>query len=157
MRNIFLPSLVCLLSVSWAVAQSVDSRITEKLNQLNFKYEVKEDGTFQFTVPVSQRTQMIYIHSVTNLYDKMEIREVYSVVHQSKTPLDLARTQKLLMDNGQKKIGAWEVVLDGDTYFVIFTAKISATSDASDLKSVIDIVATAADSMEKEMFTIDEW
>jgi hypothetical protein len=139
------------------VAQSVDSRITEKLNQLNFKYEVKEDGTFQFTVPVSQRTQMIYIHSVTNLYDKMEIREVYSVVHQSKTPLDLARTQKLLMDNGQKKIGAWEVVLDGDTYFVIFTAKISATSDASDLKSVIDIVATAADSMEKEMFTIDEW
>jgi hypothetical protein len=154
-RNIL---VIYLLLVSMGVyAQTPDRRVTERLNQLNFKYDVKEDGTFQFTIPVGSRSQIIYIHSVTNLYDKIELREVYSVVHQSKIAPDAARLQRLLIDNSQKKLGAWELVLDGGTYFVIFTAKISADMDASDMKSVIDIVATSSDSMEKELFTVDEW
>ena len=137
--------------------QLADKRVSENLNKLNFKYDVKEDGTFQFTVPVGNRSQMIFIHSNTSSYDNLEIREVYSVIYQSASkPEDFVLT-KLLIDNGQKKLGAWELIFDNNLYFLVFTAKVSPTLDAANLKSVIDIVATSSDSLEQILFTTDEW
>ena len=62
---------------------NVDARVTNNLNKLNFKYNIKDDGTFHFTIPVGNRTQMVFIHSKTSSYGKLEIREVYSVIYQS--------------------------------------------------------------------------
>ena len=63
----------------------------------------------------------------------------------------------MLIDNGQKKLGAWELIIEDNTYFMVFTAKVGATLDDSDLKSAIDIVATSADAMEQLLFNTDEW
>ncbi|TAE72718.1 MAG: hypothetical protein EAZ85_09015 [Bacteroidetes bacterium] len=139
-------------------AQKADNRVAENLKNLSFKYELQpEDATFKFTVPIGKRTQTIFIESSTSTYDKLEMREVYSIVHQSRNIPDQSRLVKLLMDNAQKKIGAWEIVYEGSEYFIIFTAKIPANADASDMKSAIDIVSASSDGMEQQLFATDEW
>ncbi len=139
-------------------AQKFDNRVSENLKTLAFKYELQpEDATFKFTVPIGKRTQTIFVESSTSTYDKLEMREIYSIIHQSKNIPDQSRLVKLLMDNAQKKIGAWEIVYEGSEYFIIFTAKIPANADASDMKSAIDIVAASSDGMENQLFTTDEW
>lgn len=145
-------------SISITSAQNnVDTRITSNLNKLNFKYDVKDDGTFQFTMPVGNRTQMVFIHSKTSSYGQLEIREVYSVIYQSSKKPDEIKLNRLLIDNGQKKLGAWELIFEDNTYFIVFTAKIPAQLNDSDLKSTIDIVATSSDAMEQTLFNTDEW
>jgi hypothetical protein len=139
-------------------AQKPDQRIVDNLKELNFKYKIKpDDGTFQFTVPVNTRTQMIFVHSNTSIYDKLEIREVYSVIYQSPNKPDADKLATLLLDNSQKKLGAWELVYEDRNYFLVFTAKIPAITDSTDLKSTIDIVASSADLMEQQLFLSDEW
>lgn len=147
----------CLIAPNLSSQSLVDSRITQNLNNLNFKYDVKDDGTFQFTIPVGNRSQLIFIHSKTSTYDKLEIREIYSVIYQSTIRPNENILAQLLTDNSQKKLGAWELIFDGNTYFIVFTAKVAANLDESDTKSVIDIVASSADAMELQFFNSDEW
>ncbi|TAE47873.1 MAG: hypothetical protein EAY69_05865 [Cytophagales bacterium] len=143
---------------SFALAQKTDNRVADNLKALSFKYEIQsEDGTFKFTVPIGKRTQTVFIESTISSYDKLEMREIYSIVHQSPHIPDQSRLVKLLMDNAQKKIGAWEIVYEGSEYFIIFTAKVPANADASDMKSAIDIVAASSDGMEQQLFATDEW
>jgi hypothetical protein len=147
-----------ILNVGEVFAQNIDQRIIDNLNQLNFKYQTKTpDGTFQFTVPLGNRTQMLFIHSNTSTYDKLEIREIYSVIYQSPNKPNMDNLTTLLLDNAQKKLGAWELVYENKNYFIVFTAKILATADSADLKSAIDIVASSADAMEQQLFVSDEW
>ncbi len=161
-RNAFFTGLFTILFLnvfsSWALAQNnVDVRVTENLNRLNFQYDIKEDGTFEFLVPLGDRTQMIFIHSNTSTYEPLEIRDIYSVIYQSpQAPGQLVLSQ-LLIDNGQKKLGAWELIFNNNTYYIVFTAKVSANMNDGELKSVIDIVATSADAMEQTLFKSDEW
>ena len=157
MLRIIMITSILLIQWSGIWAQKPDSRITENLKELNFKFNVKEDGTFEAKIPISNRTQIVFIHSNTSTYDKLEMREIYSVISQSNQYPNEATLLKLLQDNGQKKLGAWELIKEQNNYFIVFTAKISATLDAADLKSVIDIVATAADAMEQQLYMIDEW
>jgi hypothetical protein len=137
-------------------AQKVDERLLNALTPLNIKYQT-EGSTIFFKQPIGKRTQVVYIDNNTDIFDKFEVRQVYSTVHESSKPLDQTRLQKLLIANGKKKIGAFEMVEKEGAYFVIFTAKVSPTLDATDLKSVIDMVATVADSTEESMFYTDEW
>ncbi len=155
--NLFYFLFFVLLSPQLHAQSLVDSRITQNLNNLNFKYDVKDDGTFQFTIPVGKRSQLIFIHSKTSTYDKLEIREIYSVIYQSTIRPNENMLAQLLTDNGQKKLGAWELIYDGNTYFIVFTVKVAANLDESDTKSVIDIVASSADAMELQLFNSDEW
>ncbi len=162
MRN--RPTLFFLLFLSGLIipqistAQSVkDERVASNLSKLNFKYDVKDDGTFLFTVPVGSRTQMVFVHSATSQYDQMEIREVFSVIYQSnQRPTDI-QLAKLLTDNSQKKLGAWEMIIEGGQAFLVFTAKVPADQNDADLRSTIDIVATSSDAMEQLLFSTDEW
>jgi hypothetical protein len=152
---VFLFLSLFLIQISYA--QKPDNRVVEVLKSLNFKYSVQEDDSFKFTVPINKRTQTIFISSETTTYDKLEMREVYSIIHESNQIPDQSKLIKLLIDNGQKKIGAWEIVYEGSAYFIIYTVKINANADASDLKSAIDIVATASDLMEQQLFVTDAW
>lgn len=136
---------------------NVDVRVTENLNKLEFKYDIKEDGTFQFTVPVNSRSQIIYVHSKTYSYAQLEIREVFALIYSGPQRPNEAVLNKLLSDNAQKKLGAWELLFEGNNYFIVFTAKVPANQNEADLKSTIDIVSTSADAMEQILFNTDEW
>lgn len=150
--------LVAVLLMAFATqGQVIDDRVQKNLNTLDFKYDIKDDGTFQFTIPVAMRTQMAFVHSSTSKYDQMEIREIYSVIYQGAQRPNEATLGTLLIDNSQKKLGAWELIYENNTYYIVFTAKVAADLDASDLKSCIDIVVTSADTMEQKLFGTDNW
>lgn len=146
------------LGIQLAMSQSTqDVRVLENLNKLGFKYDVKDDGSFLFTIPVGNRTQMIFINSNTSLFERMEIREVYSVIYQSNQKPNEAQLAQLLLDNSQKKLGAWEMISDNNQFFLVFTAKVAASQNESDMRATIDIVANAADAMEQLLFNADTW
>ncbi len=134
-----------------------DARVVENLTKLGFKYDVKDDGSFLFTIPVGSRTQMVFINSSTSQFNQMEIREVYSVIYQSNQKPNEAQLSQLLLDNSQKKLGAWEMISDNNQFFLVFTAKVIASQNEADLRSTIDIVANAADAMEQLLFSADTW
>ncbi len=147
-----------LLNIHLVLAQtSQDMRVVENLNKLGFKYDVKDDGSFLFTIPVGNRTQMIFINSSTNQFEGMEIREIYSVVYQSNQKPNEVQLIQLLLDNSQKKLGAWEMISDNNQFFMVFTAKIPAAQNEKDMRATIDIVANAADAMEQLLFNTDTW
>ncbi len=137
-------------------SQKIDERLQAPLAALNLKY-MFESNTVSFKQPVGKRSQVVYIDSDTDFFDKFEVRQVYSTIHESTKPLDQNRLQQLLVASSKKKIGAFEIIEKDGSFFVIFTAKVSPMLDAADLKSVIDMVATVADSIEERMFMTDEW
>jgi hypothetical protein len=157
-NKIYLLLLVFISSSCALMAQTPnDTRVIENLTKLNFKYDVKDDGTFLFTVPVGSRTQMVFVHSATSQYDQMEIREVFSVIYQSNQRPTETQLAKLLTDNSQKKLGAWEMIVENSQVFLVFTAKIPANQSEKDFRSTIDIVATSSDAMEQLLFSTDNW
>jgi len=137
-------------------AQKNDERLSIPFAQLEIKHKI-DANTISFKQPVGKRTQVVYIDNETDIFDKFEVRQIYSTIHESTKPLDLKRLQTLLLANGKKKIGAFEMVEKEGVYFILFTAKVPAILDATNLKSVIDMVATVADGMEDNMFMTDEW
>ncbi len=150
--------LACLLALLPALgfAQKIDERLLNALNSLSMKYSLEQE-TVVFKQPVGKRTQVVYIDSKTDIFDKFEVRQVYSTIHESETPISQAILQKLLIANGKKKIGAFELLVREGVYFVVFTAKIPPDLDAVNLKAVIDIVATSADNAEDTLFFADQW
>jgi hypothetical protein len=157
MKNrIFLLAFLLMSLPALVYGQKTDARLTAALEPLELKY-TNENGTITFKQPIGKRTQVMYIENETDIFDKFEVRQVYSIVHESDKPLDQARLQQLLMANAKKKIGAFEIVQKEGSYFVVFAAKVSPTLDATDLKSVIDMVATVADAMEESLFATEEW
>jgi len=145
--------------VIYKSAPKVDKRVVDKLATLKYQYEVAQDGTIKFIYPVSKnnRSQTLYIRSVTDWYDQMEIREVYSVIYKSdKRPPEYMLT-KVLFDNSRKKLGAWELIYEDAQYHILFNAKVKAQESPQNLKSIIEIVGAAADDMEKELFIADNW
>ena len=147
--------IFCLFAPCLLSAQ-IDSRLLTPLTQLDIKYK-PNGNTIYFKQPIGNRTQVIYIDSSTDIFDKFEVRQVYSIIHETTKDIDSYRMKELLLANSKKKIGAFEMMQKDGSNFIIFTAKVSPTLDATDLKSVIDMVATAADAMEEKIFMTDEW
>ncbi len=158
--------MVCMLlspylwsQVIYKSAPKVDKRVVDKLATLKYQYDVAEDGTIKFIYPISKnnRSQTLYIRSVTDWYDQMEIREIYSVIYKSNKRPPEYMLAKVLFDNSRKKLGAWELIYEDEQYHILFNAKIRAEESPQNLKSVIEIVGAAADDMEKDLFIADNW
>lgn len=137
-------------------AQVIDERLKKSLDPLELKYKL-EDGAIMFKQPVGKRTQVVYIDNSTDIFDKFEVRQVYSTVHESEKPIAQDILLKLLIANSKKKIGAFEIIEREGSYFVVFTAKIPPDLDATNLKSIIDIVAISADNAEANYFKTEQW
>ncbi|GAB4395155.1 MAG: hypothetical protein OHK0053_00450 [Microscillaceae bacterium] len=142
---------------SLLLAQNADERVKANLDKLNYKYELKVDGIFQFMVPVNERYQLIFVNSATSMYDQMEFREIYTIIYDSPQRPTEAILGRLLIDNSKKKLGAWEMIVEEDKFYLIFTAKVPASLSAADMKSTIDIVAFSADAMEMAIYNDDNW
>ena len=149
---------LCMLAVlpNVVFAQNIEERLKKALDPLELKYKL-EDGAVMFKQPVGKRTQVVYIDNTTDIFDKFEVRQVYSTVHESEKPIAQDILQKLLIANSKKKIGAFEIIEREGAYFVIFTAKIPPDLEAVNLKAIIDIVAISADNAEATFFKTERW
>lgn len=165
LRVVFLNLILILFSpllwsqVVYKSSAKVDKRVVDKLGILKYQYEVEQDGTIKFILPVNKnnRSQTLYIRSVTDWYDQMEIREIYSVIYKSDKRPPEYMLAKILFDNSHKKLGAWEMIYEDSQYHILYNAKVDAEESPQNLKSIIEIVGVAADDMEKNLFISDNW
>ena len=85
------------------------------------------------------------------------LREVWSIALRSSTPLSADIANRLLAQNGQVKLGTWQVRMMGDEYVALFAAQINAETDERSLLLALHAVTTTADAMEKELTSKDDF
>ena len=134
-----------------AGAAAKDARVERILKQLKYHYEITSDGDFKVPTDLDDgRTQIVYVNSSTSTFGDLEVREVWALAMKARGALAAPIANRLLKDN--KKFGGWRAINTdtGDT-LVYFSAQVSADCDAQTLDSVMDLVLSVADKLEKEM------
>jgi len=144
-------------------APPADARIAAQLKSLNYKYDVTDDGDYRLVIEMSdrKRTQLVVVNSNTEVYDKVEIREVWSTALLVDEAVDAALARRLLKANDTLKLGAWRVWpadKTGDTarVYIVFAAQIDASATEEMLAAALAMVAQTADALEKEITGVDE-
>lgn len=130
-----------------------DPRVLKALNEAGLKFRQLDDGRYAIVVACQDgRTQQVFVPSVTYTLGPLEIREVWSSsTGSSKTLPSCDTLARLLRDSEHKKLGGWQMVHHPSGDFVVFCAQVPADSSPELLKAVIEMVATNADAMEKEL------
>ncbi|MHB8080246.1 MAG: hypothetical protein ACYDIE_13440 [Candidatus Krumholzibacteriia bacterium] len=139
-------------------AASGDARIKALLDDAGYKYDLTGDGDFKLVFTTEgERTQIVIINSNTEKYKNFEIREIWSPGYKSTEAIGGDIAVKLLKDNYERKLGAWQIVDAGDQQWAVFAAKVAADLSGQDLTSVINIVISSADELEKELTGRDDF
>lgn len=135
-----------------------DPRVEKILQETELKYKVDDDGDFMLGNRVSdERTQLAWILSNTSKLGTLEIRQVWSIAYRSKDPIPAEIATRLLEQNSQVKLGAWQIRKMGENYVAMFVAQIAADSDKQTLLLTLHAVTTTADEMEKELTKKDDF
>lgn len=131
-----------------------DATVRAMLDAEKIKYSVNDSGNFLVTWRVgdSGRTQLAVINSATESYEGFAIRQIWSVAYKG-TRLPRNAMAQLLIDNGAKKIGAWELATNerNNSEWVVFTIKVPANLPAKQLRAMSSVVAEVADEMEEKL------
>jgi len=162
-------SLIIALNHVWAQAvedtvqqdpkYKVDNRIKSQLDSMEYKYTISKNGDFKLICKIGdERTQVVFINSGTQVYQGIEIREVFSPMAVFKAnDMTVAFLKKLLEENYNKKLGAWQMISGDDSSLITFTVKTDANCTSEDLNKIIWLVAQTADELEKEISTDDNF
>lgn len=133
-----------------------DVRIEQSLQDLKLRYEKNiVSGDYKFYFQIKDRTQQVFVQSVTTTYNNLEFREVYSTIYRNKVAPSETVMRTLMIESSNKHLGAWELFYEAEEYYIVFNAKISANLTSNELQSVINLVAVCADDMEKQIFADD--
>ncbi len=135
-----------------------DQRVEKLLQAAELKYRIDEDGDFVLGNRIDeQRTQLAWILSRTSQLGTMEIRQIWSIAYRSAEPIPPKIAARLLEQNGQVKLGAWQIRKMGENYVAVFAAQIAADTDTKTLLLALHAVTTTADEMEKELTGKDDF
>ena len=166
MKKLCAFALLVLFTASFAHAQvggsktpQADERVRRALDQAGMDYEVDSDADFKIELDCkNNRTQVIWIKSATMEYDPFEIREVFSVSYKGANPPDARTLLDLMIQNGSRKIGGWQIEKWGNDYTVIFSVRVSATASGNELKTLVELVKNETDPMEIKLTNgKDDW
>ncbi len=137
-------------------AAQYDGRVKRALDAAGLKYTIDSDGDFKLEFDLDNgRTQIVFINTKTYTYDNFEIREVWSPGYQSTSQFSANVATRLLADNMDKKIGAWQTMRLNGKVTAVFAAKVAADMTAEQLRSILKAVSRSADAMEKELVGTD--
>ena len=130
-------------------ADGVDTRVVSALSAegVKFSYTSSQDIKAQFQT-TDTRDQLVFVSSDTNKEDEYEFREVYAVAYNGPA-LNAAKLERLLVENGNNKVGGWKLVC-GDTWLVVYAVRVSADADGATLRTAMALCAQSADELEKE-------
>lgn len=137
----------------------VDDRMKTALDSLQYKYEITADGDFKLICKIDEtRTQVVFVNSSTEIFQGMEIREIFSPAAVSAPDgLTAPFLRKLLEDNFGKKLGAWQMISGSQSSLITFTVKTAASTPADNVNKIIWMVAHTADELEKEISPADDY
>ena len=139
--------------------RKADPRLVRVLDEEKIEYTIASNGRVSatFIVGDTKRTHQVHIESETSSVDEVEIRQVWAWAYSLKGEVPAPLARRLLMENGQKIVGAWEIARHDDgSSTVIFTAKIAAGADGPTLRSIIAYVTENADALEAELTKKDD-
>jgi hypothetical protein len=135
-----------------------DMRVKRVLDQTDLKYTIDKDGDFRFVFDLpGDRVQVVFINSKTEKYGNFEIREIWSAGYQSDSPFSAAIANRMLVNNFETKLGAWQTARLNGKNVAVFTAKVDASLNATQLEVVLTAVRRIADEMEKEITGRDDF
>ena len=164
-------AFLCLLFLAFAfnaAAQNAhpkaDKRVRSSLDDLSLAYDLTPTNDFKLR-PLStegERTQLVYVNSITQRYGSLEIREIIAPAFLTEGPLTEALAARLLRENGEVKLGAWRTapISDGDKAgkcLIMYAIQIAADSDTEALRLAIKNAALTADRLEKELTGKDDY
>ena len=145
---------VTLLLSSAPFAHAADDSVASRLEARGMQTEVDEDGDYKVVLsyPDQQRTQIVFVSGSTESIGGFTVREVFAPAARLSDGIDGDQALELLSDSRNNKLGSWE--LGGDIlYFVI---KLPDELDAERLEVAMNIAASVADDMERELTGMDE-
>ena len=135
-----------------------DARLAKALKAAGYKYEEIEQGVLKLFFELGDgRSQQVFIASKTQKTNAFETRKIWATAMKSEDPPDQKAANKLLMDTDKGAFGAWELVKWEDGYRVLFVASVPADLSPDNLKTVIRIVFSKADAMEKDLTKADRF
>jgi len=133
-----------------APAAAKDAVVEERLAKEGLKYEVDGDGDYKlvFNYTDEGRTQLAFVSGQTQTVSGLTIREVFApAARVGDGGVNGAKALALMAESSTNKIGSWEI--RGDVlYFVI---KVFDNMSATQLGSLLKIVAETADNKEIEL------
>lgn len=134
-----------------------DVRVMKLLDAEDLKYEITSDGDFKLGNRFKNgRTHLLWVNSNTEKYQKLEIREVWSVGYIANGKLSPEEMRTLLKDNSRKKLGSWKIITSNEKDIAVFYVQIAADSDRDSFLSAVQIVSESADEMEKQLTGKDD-
>jgi hypothetical protein len=138
-----------------------DPRVSSALDELDIPYQFHPaTGRFEILCQLEHgRSQTVFIHSATNKFLGIELREISSPALESDGPFDARTTNLLLRDNAELFHGDWSIHLNDDSskHFAVFSMTGLASLGPDPLSSIIQCVAEVADEMEHRLSGLDEF
>lgn len=146
------------LSAQLGDVGSGDARVSRLLEALGLKWTIDNDGDFRMHNEVGDgRSQLIWVLSNTSQLKHLEVREIWSIGYQSDQPFSADIARRLLIENTETKVGAWQMRKMGDKYAAVFSAQIAANTNAETLEAIVDAVSVTADNFEEDVLGTDDW
>lgn len=132
-------------------AVAPDPGIAMLLKQLEYEYEVDDDGDYKLLMAVGgddERSQLVFIRSAVETYGQMKIRELWSYAYRAPGESFPALVANRLLEASHNLIlGSW--VKQGQS--AVFVIKLPADAGAQVLDEAIGAAVATADEMELEL------
>jgi hypothetical protein len=149
-------SVLSSLSLAAGAAEPVkapapDPSVERLLEQLEYEYEVDEDGDYKLVFEMDgkeKRSQLVFVRSAVESFGAHRVREVWSPGYQAEgdvLPVQVAN--RLLEATQDNKLGAWAK----QGAYAVFVVKLPADAGAEALDDAIDAAIRSADEMEAEL------
>jgi hypothetical protein len=130
--------------------QESDQRVKTVLDRLDLSYTIDAGGDYRMLNSLGNgRSQVVFVNSETCTYGNMEIREIWSVGCIQAEPFATSVMRALLVENRQKKLGAWEIANVGGKEALVFTIRIAADADDTSVRYAILAAQENADEKER--------
>ena len=133
-----------------------DIRVKKVLDAEEIEYTITKNNNFKIVVTTEEeptvRNHTVFIMSKTQNYSDFEIREISSPgLKIKRSAISDSMMYDLLLQSGNIKMGSWELKeYEGEDYsFFTFTIKIGVNIENKHLTSLIFLVASEADRVEK--------
>ena len=132
-----------------AASRDGDRNLQKLLDKAKLKYQLDADGDYKLTIDLGGgRTQLVYVRSATNEFGTLKVREVLSIgAASAEAELSPELARRLMHENADTKLGAWSA----QGRYAIYVCKIPADADARALADAIELTATVADRLERDL------
>ena len=153
-QRLFAPlAALVTLAASAALAVDPDPAIRQALDDRGLIYEVTELGHYRLKFDLADgRSQFALVQSNTRASGDFQTREIWAPVFSSAEPLSAEVANRLLRENNQCKLGAWQVYIADGNYNVAFVAKLFNDANPEGIHDALLAVVDIADTGEKEIF-----